>query len=424
MGDPQYRSTQGALAFDAYYVDEFGAVNDAANCAADASARQGFHKSTFTFTATSNGSVSESHQSLRWTFTNVADARSNPSLRERSNAVPASAPTRFGLSAFFSDSVQSYAHEHRDEGWDTPIELTLFYGVGHELNRHGLRSFFKHHAGLRGIVLLPGIEPKKGEPRFGVAIDDRQLAQMLRDHFGKPVPYVVRVLASFSTGSCGLNQTLLNDLLRVRDVRRLVVFDCLYSLNSGNTAEAIKRLKRAAGGDLRIVVYKTSEGGNSFLAGTSRLAVVEGNPRLIDSRGIIENLYQNPRYISLVVFRCLDAAVRDGVVAIAPERRRAYGDMAALLASTARGSMISNRTAFDYVHGAVPQSPPYTHFEAWSQGNRKVIDAFSAQLGKVSVGGSLRNLLWGFQLPGWPGGDGEEKHDLLLPEFGWEYLPG
>ncbi|HWJ93838.1 MAG TPA: hypothetical protein VNT33_03895, partial [Telluria sp.] len=66
---------------------------------------------------------------------------------------------------------------------------------------------------------------------------------------------------------------------------------------------------------------------------------------------------------------------------------------------------------------------PHTLFEDWSAANSKVINAFSRKLGTVATAGSFRQLLWGNFLPGWKGGDGEEKHDLLIPEFGWEYLP-
>ena len=61
MGDSKYRATRGSLSFDAYYKDEWGQINSAANCVSHASERDGFHKNVFTTVLTVNGSTVEIH---------------------------------------------------------------------------------------------------------------------------------------------------------------------------------------------------------------------------------------------------------------------------------------------------------------------------------------------------------------------------
>jgi hypothetical protein len=281
-------------------------------------------------------------------------------------------------------------------------------------------------------------------PIFGVAPDEAQIRSILDTFFGMPVQYRIRVLAAFSTGSSGLNQALLNDLVDVSAVERLVFYDCLYTQQAGDTATAIRTLKGKADSKLKIVVYKTSECANTFKEAAddcaekrktkckafkkpkcldfNRMSVLVDNKGLIDPQGVVANLFQNASYISLIVYRALEGAVADGVISISKGNQTIFDDMAALVAASPRGTVISSKACYQYVHGSLPASG-HTLFEDWATANSKVINAFSRKLGEVSINGSFRRLLWTNSLPGWPGGDGEEKHDLLIPEFGWEYLP-
>lgn len=442
MGSPFYRATTGGLNFDAFYKDEFGVINDASNCSVNAADRSGFHKNTFTSVITRNGVISETAQGFAHNFANKALPAVFTNLPDKSNPVPAAFNSAvFPLKIYFSDSVQNYWQSLKGKGWTDPLNLTLYFGVGHELTRHGIRSFFKNQPNMQAIAQVPGME----KPQFGVTPDDTVIKDALKGFFQMDVPYRIKVLAAFSTGSCGLNQALLNDLIAVDKVERLIFYDCLYSQQCGNTANAIRKLKQKASDKLKIVVYKTSECANSFKekAGDcpdplktkcpafpngkcldfNRLAVIVDNQGLIPASGVISNLFQNPDYIALVIFRALEAAVADSVISLSNANRQVFNDMQTLLAASPRGLMISNKTCFQFVHGNVPNSPPYTYFEDWSKTNSKIIRAFYAKVGLVSTKDSFRNLLWNNALPGWPGGDGEDKHDLLIPEFGWEYLP-
>jgi hypothetical protein len=421
MGEPRYRATDGALEFDAYYIDEWGVVNDDTNTGVDEDARSGFHKSRFSVVTMSSSGVTEESLTTSWEVENKADPN-RFSLTDTSNPIPKTLKDKFEIQLVISTQVNNAWIDRVVNGRRMPgqINVTVFYAVGHELNRHGLRSFVEQAGNMSVVVLVPGIE---SQPRFGRAIKEADVKDLLKRRFGVDLPFTIRNLACFSTGSCGMNQTLLNELLPLGNVRRLVFYDCLYSLQCGNTAKAIQVAKDRAGEELRIVVYKTSEGGNSFVHGTADLEVVANHKGLIDRRGVIANLYQKPRYISLVIFRALEAAVLDGAVVLDKGLKPLFSDMRSLLASHPRGSIVSNKETFDFVHGSgLPQGT--VDFDTWSnvKANAKVIDAFYKKVGKVSAKGTFRHALWGNSVPGWPGGDGEDKHDLLLPEFGWEYL--
>ena len=419
MGSATYRATSGALHADAYYRNEWGVLNDAKNCASNATERDGFHKNVFT-TVLLTPSIVEASGTMTGTFANRANPRTNSALRDKSNPVPAGSSDDFGFHLFVSDSVSDYFDSLGGKPWETPINLTLYFGVGTELVRHGIRSFFRDQKGMQAILQTGGIE----KPRFGVSIDDAQIRALLSRMFaGTSVPYRIKVIAAFSTGSCGLNQALLNDLVDVSQTERLVFYDCLYSQQCGDTAAAIKRMKGRASSRLKIVVYKVSEGGNSFpnKKDFSRLSVVADNPGLIDAEGIAANMFQNPSYIALVIFRALEAAIDDNVVQLGATNRTPFADLTAALASVPRGRMVSNKKVFSLVHGSVPSN--VTLFADWAKTNGKALTAFYHEVRSVADTGSFRNLLWSNRVPGWPGGDGEDKHDLLIPEFGWEYLP-
>ena len=339
MGSPTYRATDGGLTFDAFYRDEWGVANTSANCEPkDAAARDGWHKNLFTTVKTTGGSVVEEPATFDEPFKNAADPNLNKGLKNKANPVPPSAKRDFTMSFYCSDDVTAYAKGLAGKPWTKPINLTVYFGVGSELNRHGIRSFFKNQANMQVFLQVEGIE----KPQFGVAPTDMDIKRALGRFFKvDPIPYRVKVLAAFSTGSCGLNQALLNELIDVTSVERLVFYDCLYSQQCGNTATAIRMLKAKVGGNLKIVVYKASECANSFeekpgvcppglrtkcgfipppgkCLDFNRLSVVVNNQGLIDPNGIIGNLFQNTSYIAMVVFRALQGAVDDGVIKLNP----------------------------------------------------------------------------------------------------------
>jgi len=200
MGSATYRLLPGALEFDAYYRDEWGAVNDAKNCSRDASERTGFHKSRFTATQTNKGTVSEVGEGWLFEVGNRANPKTNKSLKDKSNPVPATAPDKFTLRLFGSLGFGFYGLSRLVTGktWNEEVTVSLFFAVEHELNRHGLRSFIRRASGLQVVILVPGIEPDPGDPRYAQAIDTAQIEAALMAAFGLKMPWKLRVISGFS----------------------------------------------------------------------------------------------------------------------------------------------------------------------------------------------------------------------------------
>ncbi|MET7480665.1 hypothetical protein ABZT17_40915 [Streptomyces sp. NPDC005648] len=240
---------------------------------------------------------------------------------------------------------------------------------------------------------------------------------------GRTVEYRTTVAAAFSTGINGLNQTLLHNLVDVSKLERLVIYDCLYAQSSGDTAAALTLAKSRAGLKLKIVVYECTTGGNSLTTG-NELSVAVKNPGLIPSAGIV-NLFYVPAYTALITFRSLEGGIADGVLTLSSGTplESAFNAMKGI--TPARGAVVSSAATWRHVFGSGPPAGKVP-FETWASDktNLPVISGFLKFLRSKSKADTVRELIWGNQLPGWPGGDGEENHDLLLPDFGWEYLPG
>ncbi|MEU2898079.1 hypothetical protein ACWC4E_33205 [Streptomyces sp. NPDC001273] len=175
--------------------------------------------------------------------------------------------------------------------------------------------------------------------------------------------------------------------------------------------------------NLKIIVYKCTTGGNS-LDPAQNLSVVTKNPGLIPTAGII-NLFYIPAYTALITFRALVSGVADGLVTLTAGSplEKAFIAMEAITPPM-RNSMVSSNATWRHVFGGAPPSTTVS-FEKWAgeKATQLAVRKWMAELGSTKKPGSIRDLIWSNRLPGWPGGDGEENHDLLLPDFAWEYLP-
>ncbi len=421
------RGTPDSRDFDAYYSDEFGVLNTAANIRDPANkARVGIHKNKFTVVSASPTGVTEAGKS---TATLLLENAANPYTNQglvaayRQTQIPKDFDDRNQVGMYFSDSTIAAVAS----GESINIRVTILYAVGTEMNRHGIRSYFEKVTACQALILVPGTEPPVDPDRWGIAVSDSQIKQLIKQQFGKDIPYTVAIMAGFSTGACGLHQTFLHNLIKLDSVERVIYFDCLYENQCRATpaSQAITNLKLKAP-KAKILVYKTSEAGNDYVKNSnfSLLAVPFANARLFDSRGIVGNLFQKADYISVICFRSLESAATDRIITIPSSLASAFNGMNSILSSVPRGSFISNKVAYDYVYGVGTKTPPggKTFFEDWVKSNSAPLAAFSAKLGDLSKVDTVRYLLWNNELPGWSGGLGEEKHDLLVPEFGWEFL--
>lgn len=422
------RSTPASLIFDAFYVDEFGVKNASNNI--DSSMPRGtplLHKNKFTSVhPLRGGGVMEFAESIRMPdVTNKANPRHNSHLQGQwvQTNIPSSHQDTHPIWIFLSASTLARARSlRRDQPWDTPIKVSILYAVGFEMNRHGLRSAIDAHPDPSALVVVPGIEPPLS--RWGVGINDSDLMTLLQSAVSRPVTYNTKVIAAYSTGAYGLNQTLLHNLIDISQVERIIFYDCLYEKVSGNTAEALNAARRRAGPGLKIIVYKCTKNGNS-LDGGFNLSVIRKNPGLFRSDGVVDLSYMTahvfPAYSALITFRVLESGIADGLITLTAGTSlyTAFDEMKRIV--PARGKVVSQSNTWRYVFGGSPP-PDKVLLSTWYRDYEKVIKQFYSNLGSITKSDSIRQLIWGNQLPGWSGGDGEENHDLLLPDFAWEYL--
>lgn len=430
MGDPRYRATEGALAFDAYYSDEFGCVNDDQNTIVDVDARKGFHKSRFTSVFARGGRQVEQSATSTFTFDNQANPNENTSLIVKQRGCPPKGQDKRHATIYFANSVMTYWQSilAAKAKWATPINLTVLFAVRTQMNRCGLRSFFEAQTNMQGLVVISGVEAPRDNPvQIGVSPSTAVLKVELAKLFGMDVTFRIRVLAAFSTGYCGLNSCLQNELLDLFEVERLVFYDCLYLAGADvSTIAAVQKLRsKVDKGKFKLLAYKCTRGGNNM----ADAAAVKLHPQLValfsgGPHGLIENLCYARAYALLVTHRILSTAFEDHVVAFPSESfKKAFEDLKAGMPK--RGYMISNLDAYRYVFGASVDISKRTVFADWARSNTQALRQFWKFLGTSRDANSIRGLIWQNRLPGWiiVAPDGEENHDLLLSEFGWEYLP-
>lgn len=426
MGTSNYRSKPSSLSFDAFYSDEFGAINDGSNTISDLNDRKDFHKNKYTSVFQRQGSLVELSSFEAISFENQANPNINSSLKFKQHGCPVRQDTQ-RATFYFSNSVIGYWQQilSSNSPWVLPINLTILFAVGTELNRHGIRSFFENQTNMQGIVVISGVEPPRDGPvRYGVSPSHAQLVDALKRMFSVDVVFKIKVLAAFSTGYCGLNICLSNDLLNVSDVERLVIYDCFYLSGADcSTVTALNSLKtKVDKTKFKLISYKCTQAGNSF----ADAAKIELHPSLlslfIGKKGLVENLYYNVFYVYLITHRALNSAFDDKVITFPSITfEKAFNDLKIVLPK--RGSMISNLDTYKFVYGSQVNLNGKTVFNDWLNINKNLLREYGKFLGSKTNAGSIRGLLWQNSLPGWGGGDGEENHDLLIPEFGWEYLP-
>lgn len=429
MGTSTYRATPSSLSFDSFYSDEFGRVNDDSNTfGVDIEARKGFHKNRFTSVFDINGQKKESSNFATISFANQANPEENSNLILKQHGCPPKGQDTKSASLYFSNSVINYWQHILSEKkkWDSPINLTILFAVGTELNRHGLRNFFESQTNMQGIIVISGVEVPRDNPvRIGVSPSTVVLKSELKKIFGIEVEFKIKVLAAFSTGYCGLNICIQNELLNLSEVERLVFYDCLYLFGADcSTSVAVQKLKtKVDSSKFKLIAYKCTQAANSFADDTK----TNLHPQLLslfssNRAGLIENLYYNAFYTYLITHRALSSAFDDKIISFPNDSfKKAFEELKVVMPK--RGYIISNLESFKYAFGVNADTSKLTVFNDWVLQNRDRLRAFGKFLGTKSDSQSIRGLLWQNALPGWGGGDGEENHDLLIPEFGWEYLP-
>jgi hypothetical protein len=110
-------------------------------------------------------------------------------------------------------------------------KIALFFGVNSEINLFGLRSYFS--ASTESVLIgVPGIESGFGWDKLGVAwgigITTEMIKQLLAEAGVGGMEFTVEVIAGYSTGYRGVNETIINKLVDLGELKRLVYLDAFY----------------------------------------------------------------------------------------------------------------------------------------------------------------------------------------------------
>src|SRR5215204_1607243 len=112
------------------------------------------------------------------------------------------------------------------------VKVTLLYGVGQDLDNLGLRYFFEQ-VDDRVLINISGME-RGGNWGIGITglvdpslgIDFDQIKYLFTAGGLKDVPYKITILAAYSTGYHGLNLSVTEGLIPLKDLETVIYFDC------------------------------------------------------------------------------------------------------------------------------------------------------------------------------------------------------
>jgi hypothetical protein len=124
------------------------------------------------------------------------------------------------------------AHKAKARGnpADMPkAKVALFFDVEPEINLFGLRSFFSATADCV-LVTIPGVEAGwTGYGRaWGIGITTDMIRQLLAVAGLADIDFTIEVMAGYSTGYRGMNETIINRLVQLDALKRIVYLDAFY----------------------------------------------------------------------------------------------------------------------------------------------------------------------------------------------------
>jgi len=107
--------------------------------------------------------------------------------------------------------------------------VCLFFGVGPEITLFGLRKFFANETSSV-LITVPGVEA--GWPGvfsgFGFGISTQIINDLMTLAGLDGITFSVEVMAGYSTGYRGVNQTVINQLVDLSNLTRLIYLDAWY----------------------------------------------------------------------------------------------------------------------------------------------------------------------------------------------------
>ncbi len=425
------KSNYDSRKLDAYFIDEYAVQNTTSNTQGNnLSSRIGLFKNRFTINNLSP-QISEEFETSTFDLANKADPKANPNLNKSSptyikNPIEAgfeglTHQGDFAFSYYFSKQITNYIDnlKSKNQTWNSKIivNLTVLFGPRNILNRSGVRTFFEKTSNYNAILQVPGVEPdyfvsnkKSNTGRWGVSITDVDIKNAFKTHFNIDIPFKIVVLAAYSTGANGLNQTILNNIFSLNDLKRVIFFDCLYETSSGNTIDTIKKIKVLNASAQIIIYWASSPFANTLTANQQELSVVQKLPTHLSNSQNVIRLQGNHFYRYLTCCRIISAGIKDGAIVFNSDNdKQKFTQIESFL--PVRGTIISDKAKFLSINKVIP---PNTFILADLQTKFGVhltsfLEPYIAKMHQK-------------KLLGWASSGGE-MHDLLIPEFGWEYLP-
>ncbi len=331
-----------------------------------------------------------------------------------------------GYTIFFNAAARGLTG---DEG-EPRLQVRLLFGTGSEYYRHGVCGAVEDAAAPIALIVIAGVEPqytivffdptdvtrqRKTGPlpannRWGVGITTASIENIILQRYGAIIPYDLSVCGAFSTGYLGLKGSINNSLISLAQLTRVVIFDCLY----GELKGALDRVK-AAKPSAHIIAYIVTGAGNSFPD--------EQNPSFetlslgANPAWNYVNLFFNPAFYAITSARLVREARRSDARILNPllaTHEAALNGIVGVL--PARNTVVSSEALMRKVKGAVPSGATRLNTFASDKTNKSLMENFMGQVG------ATRRCIGRARLLGWPNPPGEEWHDMLLIEFGWEYL--
>lgn len=308
-----------------------------------------------------------------------------------------------------------------------PLRVVILWGTGSQCTRQGVAGAVENAERPTLLINVSGVETDT-KIRFAppddplrtveavannvwpIGCTDDLVEAAIRKFFPRSVDYQIDTLAAYSTGYLGLQESVNHRKLRIDNVRRVVFFDCLY----GSLRAPLARIQ-ALRSDVQIISYIATGEGNSF---ADRAHPSMPTLALKDMPGwtYINILFWYPWH-AIASAHILNEG-RSGPFPIIDSLPKAHLD--ALDALTAilppRLSVISDEKAFRKVRGLPPPGAVSVAKFMETPANAKAVTDFHRQ---VAV---TQQCLGYAQLLGWGMPAGEEWHEMVLPEFAWEYL--
>ena len=305
------------------------------------------------------------------------------------------------------------------------LQVKLLFGTGTEYYRHGVCGAVEDSLQPTLLIDIKGIEPSytiefwnpanpterktlKANNRWGVGITTEWIERAIAGRYGRVISYDVSICAAFSTGYLGLHGSIMKGLFPLGGLERVIIFDCLY----GTLKAAIDKVRASKAG-VHIIAYVVTQGGNSFQDEQPASFATLSLGRIPGWNYI--NLMGDTGFHAVTSARIVSEGKSTSILDSLPaDFDKALADLTAL--APPRNRVVSHEALYRKVKGGLPSDAVTLAAFAAKPPNAAAIRAFARHVA------TTRHCIGRAQLLGWKAPPGEEWHDMLLVEFGWEYL--